>query len=95
MVLQREQASGKELVLPVTMPRDCPKGEHAGINTNGESQVDLGSEQRPGTPRCTGYALGCSRPLAGAYTIGELFCLWSNPELRVLLARKKMANDLG
>ena len=66
MVLQREQASGKELVLPVTMPRDCPKREHAGINTNGENQVDLSSEQRPGAPRCTRYALGCRRPLAGA-----------------------------
>ena len=66
MVLQREQASGKEMVLPVTMPRDCPKSEHAGINTNGENQVDLSSEQIPGAPGCTRYALGCRRPLAGA-----------------------------
>lgn len=56
----------KEFVLPVTMPRDCPKREHAGINTNGENQVDLSSEQRPGAPICTRYALGCRRPLAGA-----------------------------
>ena len=59
MVLQGEQAPGKGMVLPGTMPRDCPQGERANINTNGKKQVDLHSEQRAGTPGSMRYALGC------------------------------------